>query len=63
MPAKNTPNCSTALQKLVGATGMIPTGYVAWTGTVPLWARIWIGTAVSLWLLSVILLGLLKAAE
>lgn len=63
MATKNAPDCSTVLQKLVGATGMIPTGYVAWTGTVPLWARIWIGAAVGLWLLSVIVLGLLKAAE
>lgn len=40
---------------------MVPTAYVVVTGTVPLWARITLGTWSSLWLLLVLAKGM--AAE
>lgn len=44
--------CAVVVMRLAGIALQIPpAAYVAWTGTAPDWARIWLTAFVGLWLL------------
>jgi hypothetical protein len=63
MNVQKKPGNSVGARLFVLSLEMPPAAYVAVTGTVPLWARVWLGTWLSIWFLGTVVAATRQAVN